>query len=211
MAKNRWNWLSSTVFCAALICLLDPWFSGGSINYYYYGYIIVAALIKLTGIAPTTAFNLAIPTLFALTFTGSFSLVYSLSRRVSVALLGGYLVALLGNLDGAVQVLQQLALWLRHLPVPAFSYWQSKACDSFTINEFPFWSFLFSDLHAHVIAMPFSVLLLGMIASCLLARPAKSAIGGESAYPSCISAKISSSVAYRQIMKSGLRVRFSIY
>jgi YYY domain-containing protein len=152
---------------------LDPWFSGGSINYYYYGYVIVAALIKLTGIVPTTAFNLAIPTLFALTFTGAFSIVYSLSRRLPVALLAGYLVALLGNLDGALQVLQQFALWLRHLPVPAFSYWQSSRVIPFTINEFPFWSFLFSDLHAHVIAMPLSVLMFGMIASHLLAHPIK--------------------------------------
>ncbi|HEY3991789.1 MAG TPA: DUF2298 domain-containing protein, partial [Ktedonobacteraceae bacterium] len=153
---------------------LDPWFSGGSINYYYYGYVIVAALIKLTGIVPTTAFNLAIPTLFALTFTGAFSIVYSLSRRLPVALLAGYLVALLGNLDGAVQVIQQVELWLRHLPVPAFSYWQSSRVIPFTINEFPFWSFLFSDLHAHVIAMPLSVLMLGMITSYLLTLQLKS-------------------------------------
>lgn len=152
---------------------LDPWFSGGTINYYYYGYIIVASLIKLTGIAPTVAFNLAIPTLFALTFTGAFALVYSFSRRWTAALLGGYLVALLGNLDGAIQLFQQTALFLRHLPVPAFSYWQSSRIIPFTINEFPFWSFLFADLHAHVIALPLSVLFLGLIASLFLARPAE--------------------------------------
>jgi YYY domain-containing protein len=151
---------------------LDPWFAGGTINYYYYGYILVAALIKLTGIVPTTAFNLAIPTLFALTFTGSFALVYSFCRRVPVALLGGYLVALLGNLDGAVQVFQQLTQLMRHLPVPAFSYWQSSRVIPFTINEFPFWSFLFADLHPHVIAMPLTVLLLGLLASFFLEQKA---------------------------------------
>ena len=61
----------------------DPWFSGGYINYYYYGYVIIGSLIKLTSIIPTTAFNLAIPTLFALTFSGVVSLVYSLTQRFS--------------------------------------------------------------------------------------------------------------------------------
>ncbi|HEU5381945.1 MAG TPA: DUF2298 domain-containing protein [Ktedonobacteraceae bacterium] len=152
---------------------LDPWFSGGSINYYYFGYIIIGALIKFTGIVPTTAFNLAIPTLFALTFSGAFSIVHSFSRRVPLALLGGYLVALLGNLDGAIQELQRLIAWLQHVPVPLFSYWQSSRVIPFTINEFPFWSFLFADLHAHVICMPLSVLLLGQVASLFLADRVK--------------------------------------
>src|SRR5260370_8739582 len=69
---------------------LDPWFAGGYINYYYYGYIVFGAFIKLVGIAPAPAFNLAIPTLFALTFTGPFSLVYSLSPPPSSRLLGRY-------------------------------------------------------------------------------------------------------------------------
>src|SRR2546421_1823273 len=66
---------------------LDPWFAGGYINYYYYGYIIIGALIKLTGILPTTAFNLATPTLFALAFSGAIIIVYSLTRSLSAALL----------------------------------------------------------------------------------------------------------------------------
>ncbi len=152
---------------------LDPWFSGGIINYYYYGYVIIATLIKFTGIVPTTAFNLAIPTLFALTFTGAFAIVYSFSRRWPLALLGGYLVAMLGNLDGAVQVIQEITALAHHLPVPAFSYWQSSRVIPFTINEFPFWSFLFADMHPHVIAMPLSVLMLGMVASFFLSHKVK--------------------------------------
>ncbi len=149
---------------------LDPWFAGGSINYYYFGYVVIAALVKLTGIVPTTAFNLAIPTLFALTFSGAIAIVYSFSRSWSLALLGGFMVALLGNLDGAVQVIQQIAALLQHTQVIPFSYWQSSRVIPFTIHEFPFWSFLFADLHPHVIAMPFSICLLGLLASFFLTR-----------------------------------------
>ena len=146
----------------------DPWFAGGYINYYYYGYVIAAALIKLTAIVPTTAFNLAIPTLFALTFTGVVSLVYSFTRRFPIALLGGYFSVLIGNFDGFVQLKAQVAAALAHAPLPMFDYWRSSRVIPFTINEFPFWSFLFADLHPHVIDLPIAVLMLGIIAVLVL-------------------------------------------
>ncbi len=147
---------------------LDPWYAGGYINYYYYGYIVFGAFIKLTGIAPATAFNLAIPTLFALTFTGAFSLLYSLSRRLSLALLGSYFVALIGNFDGLLQVKDWLGAAMKHLALPTFDYWRSSRIIPFTINEFPFWSFLFADLHPHVIDMPVTILMLGIVSAILV-------------------------------------------
>lgn len=56
----------------------DPWMSGYSISYYYFGYIMVATLAKLGSVLPSYAFNLGISTLFALTATGSYGVVYNL-------------------------------------------------------------------------------------------------------------------------------------
>ncbi len=68
--------LRSTVFPP-----IDPWHSGGYINYYYFGYVIVGAPVLLLGIVPSTAYNLIIPTLFALTGMGAFAVAFNVVSR----------------------------------------------------------------------------------------------------------------------------------
>jgi YYY domain-containing protein len=98
----------------------DPWLSGFAISYYYFGYVIVAMIARLAAVQASIAFNLAIATLFALTCTGAFGMVYNLiiagnHRRDTLAgspvraiwggLLGPLLVAVMGNLEGLLEVL----------------------------------------------------------------------------------------------------------
>jgi YYY domain-containing protein len=64
--------LRSTIFPA-----YDPWYAGGYINYYYYGFVIVGTPVKLLGIMPSIAYNLIVPTLFALTGMGAFSVAFN--------------------------------------------------------------------------------------------------------------------------------------
>jgi YYY domain-containing protein len=56
----------------------DQWLAGFSINYYYFGYILMAALTALSGVATQVAFNLANVALFAMTALGSFGIVHNL-------------------------------------------------------------------------------------------------------------------------------------
>ncbi len=56
----------------------DPWFAGGYINYYYYGFVLVATPVKLLGIVPTLAYNFILPTLFAMVAMGAFCVGWNL-------------------------------------------------------------------------------------------------------------------------------------
>src|SRR5262249_25249928 len=48
----------------------DPWLAGYSINYYYFGYLLMAAMSLVSRIEPGVAFNLSLALIFALTALG---------------------------------------------------------------------------------------------------------------------------------------------
>ena len=56
----------------------DPWFAGGYLNYYYYGFVFVGVLVKWLGILPAFAYNLILPSLFSLTALGAFSVAWNI-------------------------------------------------------------------------------------------------------------------------------------
>ena len=56
----------------------NPWFSGHYINYYYYGYVIAAIPTRLLEILPSIAYNLILPSWFAMTGIGVFGIGFNL-------------------------------------------------------------------------------------------------------------------------------------
>ncbi len=188
----------------------DPWLSGHSISYYYFGYLMMATLTKLTGIAPSVAFNLSLALIFALTTIGAFSIVYNLvkmSRGGMRAAIGFGLVAagflvILANLEGVLELFHAHGLgsdgfweWVgikgldqpynsaHWYPTDHWWWWRSTrvidtlaygASLDYTITEFPFFSFLFADLHPHLMALPFVLL---NLAFCLEIFSAPAALG----------------------------------
>ena len=89
----------------------DPWLSGFSVSYYYFGYLMMAALTQLSGLPSAVAYNLSLAMLFGLTGAGAFSLVYNLVSRnhksltvpLAFGLLGTLFILLIGNLEGALE------------------------------------------------------------------------------------------------------------
>ncbi|MBI4289696.1 MAG: hypothetical protein HY671_14865 [Chloroflexi bacterium] len=177
----------------------DPWLSGHSISYYYFGYVMMNAVTKLTGVPPAISYNVAIALLFALVATGVFSLVSNLvrlrapqqtARAFTFGVLGVGIFLLLGNLEGFLEILHSHGFgtadfwkWvgIKGLDAPYQSdnwyptdYWWwwrgTRLIDTvrngvsldYTITEFPFFSFLFGDLHPHIMALPFTLLALGL-------------------------------------------------
>lgn len=154
----------------------DPWFAGTHLNYYYVGHYIAAFLIRITGIDPAVGYNLALALFFALTTTAVFavaSALYLALRKIrGVAarspLLPGLAAAALamgGNLAGALEYLHHPGSF------SDYNWFAPSRVIPHTANEFPFFSFLLGDLHAHVLAAPFALTALAFTMQVCLSGP----------------------------------------
>ena len=67
--------------------------------------------------------------------------------------------SILGNLEGGIQLVNILSNQITN----GFDYWSSSrimSSDTYGITEFPYFTFLFADLHAHLMSLPFTILVL---------------------------------------------------
>lgn len=139
----------------------DAWFAGKSLPYYYMGHLSASVLDKFTLTNnPAASYNLAVAMMFALAATAAFGIGYNLTGKNSAGLLAVFLVLLAGNLSSVLQFIgylpsgQALAGW---------DYWKASRVITDTINEFPYFTFLHADLHAHLFSIPVQLLLLSVV------------------------------------------------
>ncbi len=192
----------------------DPWYAGGYINYYYYGFVLAGAPVKLLGIVPSIAYNFLLPTWFALVAVGAFAVAWNLTDRTKAekkelllydfravaGIAASMLTVLLGNLGTVRTILlafQRVAApggivppdagWLERLgwilqgmfmsfgggglPLARGDwYWLPSRVipapgDVEPITEFPLFTFLYSDLHAHLLATPVTLFIVAWAVS----------------------------------------------
>lgn len=159
----------------------DIWYTPEPINYYYFGHLSGAFLIKLTGSLPSIGYNLILATIFALGITEAFSLViniiniYKQKIKKILIVLYGLIGALLVNLGGNLHTIYLFTKgYPNENPIPFWkilsfynpaSYWYPNATRfiPFTIHEFPSYSYVVADLHGHVFDIPFVLLTIAIL------------------------------------------------
>jgi len=182
----------------------DPWFSGGAMNYYYFGWFLVAVPMRALKILPEVAFQFGVATFGALVGVTIFSLLYNLVRSsgtskqrllpskataLKAGVLGVFLFMGSGTFDalrvhakrlrsantwefmdgwpilGAFfEVIGGSWAWITGTTLTRFDWWAPSRVNSgtFDITEFPYFTFLFGDLHPHMMGMVVGGLLLSL-------------------------------------------------
>jgi YYY domain-containing protein len=141
----------------------DMWYSGEAVNYYWFGHFITSYLTIFTSIKSSVSYNLMIALIFAQTLTSGFAIPFDvlrnkfkkINRKVLSfwALVSTLLLTIGGNLHTPIYLIKD-----------GFkNYWYPNATrfigyfpptEDKTIHEFPSYSFVVSDLHAHLLNLP---------------------------------------------------------
>ncbi len=160
----------------------DIWFSGFDVNYYYVGIFMATLVTKISGVGVAFGYNLMLAILPAICFMGCFCVAeYLLSKVLSdekgsfpgvLSCVGGVVAGLAGTIAGNMHY---VLFGLLKIPSDDESYWfpdstryigYNPDTDDKTIHEFPSYSFILGDLHAHVINYIFVITFIGILLAC---------------------------------------------
>ena len=163
----------------------DMWYIPEPINYYYFGHLTGATLIKLTQIQSYIGYNLILATILGLSITQTFSLVVNIVNKASTelkkslsgfkqlvfGLIGTVLLNFAGNLHTIYLFTKgypndkPIEFWKIFSGFNPSAYWYPNATRfiPFTIHEFPSYSYVVADLHGHVFDIPFVLLTIALL------------------------------------------------
>lgn len=129
-------------------------------SYYYLGHYQTALLGNALGIDARWAYNLMCATLPALCYSTLAALAAALTGRLRNGLIASALLLTAGTLE-------PLRQWF--MPPPGapptrwpLDYFATSRVIPNTINEYPWFTFTYADLHAHYLAMPLVLLIMSL-------------------------------------------------
>jgi YYY domain-containing protein len=109
----------------------DPWLAGKTVSYYYFGYLLVSVMTRLSALETSVGFNLGLSMIVALGVIGAFGLVYNLAapreersaeggpgtpaagfgpssvlwRPIIFGAIAAFLLVVIGNLEGLLEAI----------------------------------------------------------------------------------------------------------
>ena len=168
----------------------DSWLAGYGVSYYHLGHVMIDVSGRLAGIAPRFGFNLGLAAAAALAAVAIAGLASDavalgpLRRRATPWIAAGVAVVALiwlAPLEGladlaAANGLGGEGVWgrlgVKGLPGPAEAtygapdqfwwWWRATRVIPGTISEFPAFSYILGDPHAHVLALPLALVALAL-------------------------------------------------
>jgi len=204
----------------------DPWLSGQTVAYYYFGFLIVGVVTQLAGVPADVGYNLGLAMIAALALVGAFGIVYNLVQMRERSLLrdkpgtmpatkvaplrlpalgavgwkapvfgfaGALMLVVMGNLAWVFVFASAYGIgstgfydWVDisgltaneprngWYPSDFFGFFNASRIypinsdDYRVITEFPMFSFLLGDLHPHVMALPFVLLVVALALTLFL-------------------------------------------
>ncbi len=160
----------------------DMWFSGKTVNYYYLGQAAAVFLCRLAGVRVDEGYNLMLCMVFAFICLGAFSLTNAVLKCIkgtgrAACVTGGIMSSLMCSFGGnghwiVYGIIGRLKEKLLYGKVMT-RYWFPRStlfigADSLdpdkAKHEFPAYTLILGDLHAHVINLIFVITLLMVLA-----------------------------------------------
>ena len=149
----------------------DMWLAGSTINYYWFGHLLSAVATRLSFLPSFITYNLLIATILGFLANGAFALVSTLVSTLPKKVSGKAFAA------GIISLILVCFAGNFHTPIYGYlkgldKYWYPDATrfigyhpdtNDKTIHEFPIYSFVVSDLHAHLLDIPLVILFLAFL------------------------------------------------
>lgn len=171
----------------------DTWYSGEEINYYYGGQYLATYLTKVTGVGVGNGYNLMramiAPFAFVMPFSIVYQLLYTLQTRVRErvwqrwcmfgGIVSGFAVSFCGNMHYVIYRLGKLLVSkITGTELEQYYYYYPDSTRYIghdplietdkTIHEFPSYSLVVGDLHAHMVNLMFVLVVVGIALSWAL-------------------------------------------
>lgn len=135
----------------------DPWAWGNKMKYYYFGYFLFGKFGISIGLKAQVIYQLALATSAGFFFLGGLSFMRSLNHRFSSSLKGASLLFFATSIGGWLSYFLEGKRGLN-------SFWgATRVFKGSGFSEYPIWSYLFGDLHPHVMSYAYALFVITLM------------------------------------------------